>query len=283
MVGPFKKSVKERSANWLKFGCFLNEWWPKLILGSVTVAAIAISAFPDWTIPLLDYEFYARHLLAVVAVLLLFFGGIGSIKHGKSLIDAEASKDHYRDLAGSYKNDVHEILKFSLVKLVAECNLLEGDYCKSDVRVTLYCHDKERRNFIPVARIAGNPLYEEQGRDRYADDIGIISLGWQKGVASFQSNAKSSEEWIQEQVEEWSLPREIAEKISMQSTSIVAVKLIHRGDAIGVAVAESTTKSRVPAKLQKQIKEADWFDPVAHLLKTVRSSLLPHLSNEVQT
>ncbi|AJK68587.1 hypothetical protein [Corynebacterium marinum] len=278
MIGPFKKSVEQRSSGWLKAGHWANEWWPRVALGLVTIAAIVISAFPSWKISFFGCELFARHILALLSALLLIIGGIGSIKHGKSLAEAESNKALYKDLANSYRNDVHEILKFSLTKLVAECDLLDGDYCKSDVRVTLYCHDKERRDFIPAARISGNPLFEEQGRDRYPDDIGIISLGWQKGVASLQSNAKTSDEWIQEQEEEWNLPRETAEKISMQSKSMVAVKLVHHGNAIGVAVAESTTKSRVPARLHKQIKEAEWFDPVARLLTTVRPSLLPHIS-----
>ena len=215
-------------------------------------------------------------LLGFFAVLFTVAGGIGQIKNRRTLSLVESRLEMKERLVRRYSDDVEKVLRFALLKLAEECSLVERDRCKPHLQITLYCHDPENQRFIPVARIAGNPIFEQPGRGSYPDSQGVISQGWARGMARFETGS-SGADWVAEVVAA-GFDQNTAKQLRMQSKSMLALRVEESGRFAGVIVIESMNKTGVTAGLRKQLLDASWYESVASLVGAVQGSHVTRLA-----
>lgn len=290
------KTIQQRAARFHFVLVLILEWWPSLLLGLSGLLSIFISTFPNASFYLAfggGFDIPIRYLFCAMAVIFTLVGGWGMVKNRRTLtraeeklVQVEQTLKQNEAVIQQYFDDVEEVLRFVLLQLATDCNLVERERCISQIRITLYCHDSKNHRFVPVARIAGNPTFEKKGRSSYPDNQGVISCAWQNRVAKFQSDAKNSEEWIEQMVDEYDFDREIAENLKMQPKSMLAIRVEHHGKQVGVTVIESTNKTgkcSAAGSLQKLILDGAWYDPVASLVNALRSSHVARISSAKTT
>lgn len=286
-----KKTLEERASSLTKFGILVLEYWPATFLGIPPLLAIAIAIAPPVEISVWVISFPLAWLLGGLAAVFAIVGGVGSFRRRESLHMAQReNKQLQNDLAASrslatdYRKDVQVALEFALFQMAVEVGLsdagLRGEKIRKDVRLSLYCHHDTRNVFLPIARVAGNPLREKSGRAEYPDSQGVISMGWQSGAASMVDLPDDRDEWTQQLVQKHGFDVEEVKKLSMQSLSLVAFRLDDGQEKIGIVVAESENKRGITRSTLDDLQESEWHGPIASLITSVRGSLIPHLSEE---
>lgn len=75
-----------------------------------------------------------------------------------------------------------------------------------------------------------------------------------------------------EQVSDYKIDKEIAEKIRMKSRSILAWRLQYDHVHFGVFVVESTRKTKANSALKTKIENSRQFDPIKRAVYRVRQS-----------
>lgn len=279
------KTVQERASALLLVSMFFVEWWPSFVLGLSGVCSFFISTFPNAIVvhDLWGIDIPIRYVFCFLAIAFTVAGGLGVVKNRRTLTQAEKELRQNKTFVRRYFDDVEKVLQIVLLQLAADCDLVERERCKPEVRITLYCHDAKNCRFVPVARVAGDPTFEEMGRSSYPNDQGVISFAWQKGVAKFKSNSKNSDEWVDEMINFFGFDRKVAENLKMQSRSMLAIRLDHHGKHVGVTVIESimkTGKCSADSSLADVILEGMWYAPVANLVDAVHGSHVARVSSQ---
>lgn len=281
-----EKKAEPVTRIWIK----VLDYWPPVLLGTLPLLSLAVAIFPNaiWTIA--DNQVPLPWALGIVSIVVALVGGFGTYRRSISLHKAqqvckelEQELQEAQELSARYRQDVQLALRFAIQQLTADIGVMEenGDIAKlrHDIRVSLYCHYQERNIFIPIARIAGNPLFEAQGRKKYQDSQGVISMGWQQGAARLIDLPESREQWDSELVQSYGFSADEAESLSMQSLSMVAVRLDNEQGPVGIIVVESLKKRGVNSKTIDSIYSSQWYAPIASLMLSVRESLVPHISD----
>lgn len=154
--------------------------------------------------------------------------------------------------------------------LAVDCELAdEKGMMQGDVRMTVYWYDHSSPHFV---RVSGHPDFSEYGRSEISVEEGVISEGWSLSYSRFKSGANDDAEWVAEQVSDYKIDKEIAEKIRMKSRSILAWRLQYDHVYFGVFVVESTRKTKANSALKTKIENSRQFDPIKRAVYRVRQS-----------
>lgn len=273
-------SVTRRRPWSANFRQVLKEWWAEACIGIAGLGGTAASAFPDKRLEIAFIDSPIPILSFFISIVLLGGGGIGVVRKKRSVkvILEEANK--YKDIADKYKKDTRELIQDNLRDLSADCGLSKGDQaCISDTRISVYCYENNNRVFIPIARISGNPNYEEQGRAWYPDNQGVIAKAWRDAFFSYGvEGVESEEEWVQEQVKSFNFTEEEARALSMKSMSFIAWQIRYQDQSIGVVVIESTDKERANVELIEKVETSPFFPPLKRALYRINESHIPHIA-----
>lgn len=266
-----RKTVRERASVASKIAQFILDWWPEAALGTTSLLAAYVSCFPNNKITLFSHPLPWNLFILIIILILAISGGIGMVRKRTSIVRLEDALENSRSISSAYMLDTRRLFEHALLQLAKDCGLSnEEGCCKSDTRISIYCHDGKNSRFVKIARICGNPSLSNSGRSSYPDDEGVIAEGWRIGAARYQSAAQTDEEWVVEQ-EEY-MDKATAEAITMKSKSIIAWRIGDGNNPVGVFVIESLVKSRATAQLRRVVKESSWSDPIYRFVETVRDS-----------
>lgn len=281
-----EQKAKPVTQAWIR----ILDYWPAALLASLPLLSLAVAIFPEATWIIWDKKVPLPWVLGVISILIAIIGGVGtyhraeSLRHAQQVCkDLEKDLKDAHDLSAKYQKDVQLALRFAVQQLTTDIRLIEEtggiSKLKADIRATLYCHHHERSIFIPIARIAGNPLFEKNGRKEYPDTQGVISMGWQQGAASLIDLPESREKWEAELVRVHAFSPQEAENLGMHSLSTVAVRMDDDQGPVGIIIVESLKKRGVTSRTIDSIYASQWYAPTASLMLSVRESLVPHISD----
>lgn len=258
-----------------RVGSFFDEWWPETLLGTPSIAGIFASLFPENTLSLGTVNIRLGIAALILALVFAILGGIGVARKNKKMTKLKEAAKENRNTAKKYQKDTRELIQDNLRDLARECKLNSGDRaCRTDSRISVYCHDGSSGRFIPIARISGDPEFEKKGRPHYPDTEGVICRAWREEFYKYQyqSSSESDENWLKEQEELFSVPPDVADAFVMKSLSSVALRIEHRDKKIGVLVIESTDKDRADATLMNSVLTSTHFPPLQRALYRVNES-----------
>lgn len=284
------KSLVEKAEPVTRAWIKVLDYWPQALLSMLPLLSLAVAIFPETTWTIFSKGIPLPWVLGIASVVIAGVGGLGTFRRSLSLHSAqeecrnlEQELTDARNLSERYKQDVQLALSFALQQLSANIKVAEENedhsQLRSDIRVSLYCHHHERSVFIPIVRLAGNPLHTKNGRKEYRDTQGVISLGWQQGAARAIDLPEPRDQWNKELENLYDFSAEEASKLSMQSLSMVAVRLDNDQGPVGIIVVESLKKRGVNSGTTDAIYASRWYAPTASLMLSVRESLVPHISD----
>lgn len=141
-------------------------------------------------------------------------------------------------------------------------------------RVSLYRHGSETKSFIRLARVSSNPQLCNGGRQFYPDTEGLIADVWTHGVASSRDLKENRDDWNQELVDKMGYDLSTASILTMQSRSMVGVRLDFAHKPVGVVIIESNNPRGVSARIIDDIKGSDWLGRTATLFAVSRENIL---------
>lgn len=280
-----------------RLGDFFDEWGPEALLGTPSIAGIFASLYPNKSITILGQSIRLWVLALIFSVIFAVIGACKVVRKNKmsEQIRAAAAKD--REVAEKYHRDIRELIKDNLRDLALDCDLNSGTRtCRTDTRISVYCHDRGNGRFIPIARISGDPVFEKDGRSHYPDDQGFICKAWRNEECTYefgldetishrlQSELNLTEAevikkvWLDDQ-KDFGIPEDVAEQFIMKSKSAVAWRIEHRDTKIGVAVIESTSKDVANGTIQEKIKNSSHFPPLQRALYRINESHIRHVAS----
>ncbi|MDF5821235.1 hypothetical protein P4N68_09125 [Corynebacterium felinum] len=266
---------------------FLEENWPSMLFGFVTIESIALTVFPYFST--IDSRW--RGVLVVFTGLFLAASGLGFRRRKKSYKQVEdklreseeqvqrfiqqhaVEKETWKKLIDRYQKSTLAVVVFALDKLAQECELvdLSGERVRNDVRLTVYCYDSAGCCFIPIARTSGHARYREFGRTRYSRDYGVIADGYDKGLSIFRVPG-TAKNWKNCMIQDCNIPADFVEKMRMHSLVILAIRLEVGNKYPGVLVIESMELKDLPDDLNDKVTCAKWFKHVIALVEHVQDS-----------
>lgn len=139
-----------------------------------------------------------------------------------------------------------------------------AEHCGADThhdRVSAYYyHDG---NFVMIARHSKNPELRRDGRRIYPSDQGAIGSAWSsregKYVKSFPSD---HEKWIKSMMRD-GLSREVAEKLTMKSRKIAAIRIEDVTGSVGILVLESTELPNIGSETLERVRNSLVYSAIA--------------------
>lgn len=265
---------------WLhRVGIWFGDWWSRCLLAVGTVILAVPTFFPSIAASAWRWAWLAG------AILCLSASAWGEFKRSKSIHRLEVAVEKSDRRAQLIERGLRRRLKISLGDLMKESALDQTTYkgkLKSRTRATVYCHDKARRVFIPLARYSGNPLLEAGGRDDYPDDQGFIAEAWADPWSYKKDLPEDFEEWVAALVTEDEIPEEVARNLTMHSRSLAGARIYGGGavgenaEKIGIVIVESLEARGLKSTTGQKLPDANWFKVVDALVKTYHLSLTPH-------
>ncbi|ENO18178.1 hypothetical protein [Schaalia cardiffensis] len=181
-------------------------------------------------------------------------------KQKKKAQDSLETRDKIRrDAERSYGTIEETMRAFSLFLL----KVLELDK-NSTVRISLYCHDDERGQFLQISRVSFNPELAKSGRSNYSDQEGLIATCWQHSSKVVTGWPEDVDEWVAIAVQS-GLKEDVAKRVAMKARSAVYVRVDYGSKPIGMVVIESLEQQGVSNSTIQALRE----HPVFEILKEV--------------
>lgn len=116
---------------------------------------------------------------------------------------------------------------------------------RTKFRATVYCHDSQRKVFVPLARSSDNPQLQRPGRSEYPDNEGFIAKAWATPWSRRQDLPADDDAWVESVVSQDRMSIEVASNLTMRSRSLIGVRIsglhgLEAGpDRTGIIIAES--------------------------------------------
>lgn len=152
-------------------------------------------------------------------------------------------------------------------------NLLDAADLKSQsARISVYQHHDLQEKFVLVGRASSNPHLAKSGRPYYDDSYGVIASAWRKG-SMYDNTNRTGEKWIERQCSRFGMPRGVVDGISMQSRSLLGLRLDYFEDNVGVLIVESQSMDEVTSAHEESLRTHDAFGRL--ILMLVAAPRLP--------
>ena len=181
------------------------------------------------------------------------------------LVGRLAQKPTYVELLDKHGSAVRlseeraEAISSMLKVLILDFSEKLGVYNRG-MRTSIYCHSNSE--FVLLSRISSSPELQKSGRSAYREKQGSIWKAWDEGETVITGFPEGRTEWETKLVEEHGFARAEVQGMSMQSRSIVAIRVDKdHGDRapIGVVVIEALSPKGVNATHLDKIRSlAPW-------------------------
>lgn len=233
-------------------------WWVQ----SYRVAGpVLLSAAITWLVTLSTlYEWPARGLLdlaqwgglkwallALVPLGLLILGHFYYFRptYAEMVRERDIARGESREYARALQSALDELLRRLLNHVSGDCN---------DCRLSAYSVEDDE--FVLLARASVNPLHERRGRTHYPLNKGVIGRAWQHVRALVNFEHTQRDLWEQQQHEEQDFTVDEAKGLSMQSNSLLALRLDSPTQKVGVIVFECTEPAEFNLKTQQKLERS---------------------------
>lgn len=184
---------------------------------------------------------------------------------------AQGAQDQARESATALQGALRSILS----RIAQHCEL-----GSSHQRISIYCHVDDE--FVMLARDSANPRWKVSGRTSYPGDKGVIGEAWELGTSTRRDWPVDRDEWNELQEKLYGIPRHDVEGISMQACSMVALRLTHDGNHVGVIVMESTEQRGVKSKHLTTARNSLLLASVCEILFSARPQF-PEVAEYIKT
>lgn len=118
-------------------------------------------------------------LVVILFAAVVFCGGISSIFQKERLSDLDNRLRQSEDTNFRARQALNRSIEHFARSLSQDVGLWS-----TDIRATVYAHDRANGRFIPLARVSKNPNYTKLNRQYYPDNQGFLALAWAGGSAS---------------------------------------------------------------------------------------------------
>lgn len=246
-----------------------------LIVAGFFIGVAGVPAAMSWATSLLDnfvpdltvdgvqvYSFALGTLITVVNV------AVATVRR-KSRTALELQ---LREIRSGRKKDLitlEVVLGRAAVELAHECEVWNAH-----TRISLYRHGVQAQSFIRLARISLNPQLCNGGREFYPDSEGLIADVWTRGSASVRDLKEDREEWNEQLVKSMGYDLQTARRLTMQSRSLVGIRLDFDGEPVGVVIIESENPRGVSARIIDELRASHWLNRTAMLFAVSRENIL---------
>ena len=162
--------------------------------------------------------------------------------------------------------DALQVSLESLLRRIAEhCELGQAHQ-----RISIYCYVAGA--FVMLARNSENSNLKAAGRGIYPSHSGAIGEAWEIGKSSRRDWPADRDAWNNLQIDRYGFTLEMASSLQMQARSVVALRLTHDSEHVGVLVMESLKPRGVSERNLDLARESLL---IASLCETMRSAT-PH-------
>ena len=215
--------------------------------------------------------------LAAAAVAMAIGGGIWTFKRRKLLSQLESQVDSLK----TAQDDIVEALRRSLRELMQETGIASaaGSPVSNghEYRATLACHLSSEKILIPLARHSDNPSLAEFARHAYPDNQGVIGEGWRQGVVKVRDLPEDRVAWNSQLVEDFGFSITETAALSMQSRSLLAIRIDWENANVGILVIESIKARGVTDAINRNVQSSTWFPSIRSLMFALRENVAPQL------
>lgn len=243
-----------------RLGRFVALNWQRATIGIGTIA-LAVAGAPELfgRTDGVEYSYFDRwgwpQFVFLGGFLALLVGGIAHLKIRPTYGDLLAERDQAVSTANDRANALESVLRAIITDLTDALNL-----SVSSARASVYCFSDN--GFVLLSRVSRNPEWKKRGRASYPADQGLISKAWRDSSAVLVDLPANRDDW-EAQLADLGFSSEVAERLSMQARSLVAIRV----DAlmgseklpVGVLVLESEGARGVNgATLDRLLKQRTW-------------------------
>lgn len=160
---------------------------------------------------------------------------------------------------------------------------LPGD---SDARITLYVHNGSA--FVAISRHSRNVSHKAMGRPAYPDDQGVIGDAWKSGDGQalrtgLPDFTKTPEDYFSA-LEKDSIDRQVAERLTMKSGSLVALRIDEQtpsAEAMAVVVIESLNPGGLGNSSASTVQSDETWTLLQRFV-TLASDFLPDMTSAAE-
>lgn len=227
------------------------------------VSSIVVKAIPDFT----DGD--AQVWSYIIGMLITVVNVIVTSCRRKSRSALELELQTLRDGRLADLKTLENVLDRAVEALSKDCGIWN-----SHTRASLYRHGAEAEKFIRVARVSDNPQLCKGGRKVYPDSQGLIETVWTLGEATVRDLPESRDEWNAKLVEDYGYDLPTASNLTMQSLSMVGVRLNYDHKQVGVVIVESKNPRGVKGKIIDDLQKSVWLERTAMLFAVSRENIL---------
>ena len=167
---------------------------------------------------------------------LTIIGQIQSEKKGKSLRQILIDLDKAREQKSTAQKALSEAIEDIGTNLSMELGLWSPE-----VRFTIYAHDDDKREFIPIVRGSDNPKLAKKNRTSYPDSQGYLGKVWEQGECS---HMRKHERSVRAESLELGFTEEEYGNLTLKPRSLKGVRLskretAHWGHPLGIREPET--------------------------------------------
>ena len=168
---------------------------------------------------------------------LTIIGQIQSEKKGKSLRQILIDLDKAREQKSTAQKALSEAIEGVGTNLSEELGLWSPE-----VRFTIYAHDDDKREFIPIVRGSDNPKLAKKNRTSYPDSQGYLGKVWEQGECS---HMRKHERSVKTESLELGFTEEEYGNLALKPRSLKGVRLSKGKQHIGAILWESENPKRI--------------------------------------
>lgn len=168
---------------------------------------------------------------------LTIVGQIQSEKKGKSLRQVLIDLDKAREQKSTAQEALSEAIEVIGTNLSEELGLWSPE-----VRFTIYAHDDDKREFIPIVRGSDNPKLAKKNRTSYPDSQGYLGKVWEQGECS---HMRKHERSVRAESLELGFTEEEYGNLTLKPRSLKGVRLSKGKQHIGAILWESENPKRI--------------------------------------
>src|SRR5215203_1102699 len=222
-----------------RLGRLLDNYLPEIAngVGGLTLTVAGLSGLNPWEDGWVKVASSAPGITFMVGAALVLVGVVDTIKRTQAVVPLQDKLSKFRSMVERLAGLHYELCSNTLARISRET----FGYGNTE-RITVYRH-RGGNAFQVMGRHSEDPEHKRRGRPIYPADQGVLGRAWRRRIATAElPDPKEDPDEYYRALEEWGICREVAEKFTMKSRSLVACTIQEpKGiDPVAVVVVEST-------------------------------------------
>lgn len=220
-------------------------------IGGLLLTIGGLSGLNPWQDGLVQVALSGPGIVFLAGIAYVVYGAIAGVKRTHTVGPLLKKLEKYEAMSEQFVGTHYDLCSTTLARMSRD-TLGYGD----TERVSVYRH-RGGNAFQIMGRHSEDPTFKQKGRPVYPANQGVLGEAWRHRIATAElpDPHGDPEEYYQILQSDWSIPKQVAEKFTMKSRSLVAcARYEPKGiDPVAVVVVESTKASRIDTD---RVKEA---------------------------